>query len=439
MNHTFSCSSVSIAMISVSRSPMLGLVLCVASTLAMDARAGESSSAPPPHLPSPPHADLPRAQCFDYQVKDKSVYADKYYFIWGARSHEQPGPVVASCYFPIGRDTGMHRDLKWWKANHPDWIVYQRDRVTPAWGFTYTSRECVPLDYGNPEMREWYFATLVLPAVEAGWKVIGFDNCSGTSSNWDKRSGHYDREGNWIELYPDDPKDQRSAEDLIAWLRYLSKRLHSMGVGMAANIGLQRPTRNPDALRRAIDAVDIVVDEAGFTWHRDANVGDSLWEDKVALLRHVLPTKRYMCINTTTGPAKPAGKMHQDIEASRYRGCLATASHEQVAYAIGSFLIVREPGSMICLCGVNEYGTYLDRPELNVAIGSPVAAPSRLPCGVWVRQYTGGLVLVNPSSQSPGAVELPSGGWQDFGAGAELKQAVTLPPNRAMVLLPATH
>ena len=398
------------------------LALSIVFGFTLSATAAETSPAPKIHLPDPPDEGLPLAQCFDYNMKDKSVYAGRYYFVWGAKSPEQPSPIVACSYLPIGRDyaTDLKRNLKWWKANHPDWIVYQADRATPAWGFTYSNKECVPLDYSNPDVREWYFENLVMPLVKAGWKMIGFDNCDSACLNWDKRSGRYDRNGNWIQMYTDDKRkgnDPRTANDLVDWLKYLSTRLHSSGVGIAANIAVMQLNRNPDATRRAVEAVDLLCDEGGFTWHRNANITDEQWKSKVAFLRQVLPHKLYMCSNQTCISS------------------LAAASHEQVAYAIGSFLIVREKGSMLCLNGVNEYGVYLDRPELNVKIGSPVEPPTPLSSGVWQRKYTGGLVLVNPSSKKAGAVDLPSGVWQDFGAGKELKGKIELPPDRAMVLL----
>lgn len=423
------------------------LALSIASVFSLTAKAQENQADPKLRLPDPPNEGLPMGIPFDYNIKDKSVYAGRYYFIWGAESPEQPAPVIPSRYLPIGRDyqhkstdSKKRRNLNWWKENHPDWIVYQSDRVTPAWGFTYSNKESVPLDYSNPEVREWYWENLVLPYIKAGFPIIGFDNCSGADSNWDKRSGHYDRNGKWIEMYSNERetlKDPRSANDLIDWMNYLSKRLHASGIGMAANIGVMKTDRNPDALKRAIEAVDIFTDEGGFTWHRDENVTDEQWEYKVAFLRQVIPNKKYVCNNPMTGPAKPkAAKLHQDVEAAKYKGKLSEASHDQVAYAIGSFLIVREKGSMIHIHGVNEYGSYLDRPELHVKIGAPTEPPSKLPSGVWQRKYTGGLVLVNPSSKKAGMVDLPSGIWQDFGEGREWKNTLELPPNRAMVLLP---
>lgn len=400
-----------------------------------------ASAAPALRLPEAPNEGLPLGQIFDYNIKDPSALGGRYYFVWGAKSAEFPAPVVASHYLPVGRDGNpkQARKLTWWQANHPDWVVYQADKKTPAWGFTYSNREHVPLDYSNPEVREWYFENLVLPCVKEGYPVVSFDNCSAATSNWDKRSGHFDKQGNWVELYTaekDITKEPRPANDLAAWLSYLTTRLHALGVGSAANIGLRSFKGDLEGVKRAIEAVDVIVDEGGFTLHRDTNLTDAEWERKVAFLRQFLPRKKYLCSNTMSNPARPKGTgLPQDVEAKKFRGKLSEASHEQVAYAIGSFLIVREQGSMIFLCGTDEYGGVLDRPELHVPIGAPAAPPEKLPSGAWQRKYSGGLVLVNPSSKTPANIPLPAGAWKDFGEGAVIAKQVELPPNRALVLV----
>jgi hypothetical protein len=46
----------------------------------------------------------------------------------------------------------MPHDLNWFLTNHPDWIVYLGDRVTPA--YMGGSAIIVPLDIGNPDVRD---------------------------------------------------------------------------------------------------------------------------------------------------------------------------------------------------------------------------------------------------------------------------------------------
>ena len=50
--------------------------------------------------------------------------------------HRAPG-IVLSQYVPYSRDphgsggSGNRRNLEWWQEHHPEWILYQCDRVTP--------------------------------------------------------------------------------------------------------------------------------------------------------------------------------------------------------------------------------------------------------------------------------------------------------------------
>lgn len=63
-------------------------------------------------------------------------------FVWGSdkaniwlNSHNPS--VVVSKYIPFCRDPTPHvvneSGLEWWTEHHPDLVLYQCDRVTPAW------------------------------------------------------------------------------------------------------------------------------------------------------------------------------------------------------------------------------------------------------------------------------------------------------------------
>ncbi|MEU8397951.1 hypothetical protein AB0C28_22380 [Nonomuraea sp. NPDC048892] len=84
-------------------------------------------------LPDPPANGIARGQIFDNQIPDKSVYAGLVDFVWGASTLAQPAGAVPSGYLPAFRDFDRTHTLAWYQANHPDWVVYQADRVTPAW------------------------------------------------------------------------------------------------------------------------------------------------------------------------------------------------------------------------------------------------------------------------------------------------------------------
>lgn len=373
------------------------------------------TAAPRIQLPDPPDTGLPLGQVFDHSVSDqeRAQFPGKVYFIWGANSPKQPAGVVASRYLPLGRDPDRSHTLAWYQKNHPDWVIYQADRTTPAWGFTYANGNCMPLDIANPEAREFYFKTYVAPAVAEGFPVVAFDNAGIT--NWDHRRGRYDH-GKWIPLFSGERVDEAYAENVIAWLEYLRDRLHTSGAGIAANIKCyDEPALAAAALGREVDAVDVFCDEGGFTFHRDQNLTGDLWEKKVTFLQRVAPRHVYFSINsmsapksTVTPPSGPGGS------TAKVRGNLRDASAAQVEYAIASFLLVRGKGSLLGLIGYDEHGVVVDRPELHSDVGAPLDLAARLPSGLWCRRFERGVVFVNPSPSRDNSVAMTSreGRWK---------------------------
>lgn len=126
-----------------------------------------------------PQNGVPLAQIFDNQIKDKTLYQqnkNKIFYVWGSRSASQPEGTVGSKYFPSIRNPDRKLDIKWYQENHPDWIMYQEDQKTPAYGYVYSYGGLVPLDVSNPEVRAYYLEKFIMPAVNAGYKIVAMDN-----------------------------------------------------------------------------------------------------------------------------------------------------------------------------------------------------------------------------------------------------------------------
>lgn len=364
-------------------------------------------------LPDPPADGIARGQIFDNQVPDKSVYAGLVDFVWGASTLAQPTGAVPSGYLPAFRDFDRTHTIDWYVANHPDWVVYKGDGDDPAWEFGNTTY--VPLDFTNPAVRTFYFTTFVQPLVDAGYPIIGFDNVC--TANVYQSGGHYDANHNWVQQYVStDRRDRAWAAAVLDWLSYLADQLHAQGIGIAANITWNADVvANITDLQQAVDTVDIYVDEQGFTVHRDANYNDADWLKKFQFAQSVAPTKLYVAINETTTDD------------------LADASQSQVDWAIANYFLYREQKSMMTLCGNGQYHVFLDRPELHTNIGTPSSSAVLDTSGAWKRSYTGGRVLVNPSSTATAIVTLPAGTWTDM-HGATYSGHITLAPNSGTVL-----
>lgn len=360
-------------------------------------------------LPNPPADGIGRGQVFDNSIPDRSVYAGLVQFVWGASSLAQPAGAVPSAYMPAFRDYDKTHTLAWYQANHPDWVVYLADRTTPAWEFGNTTY--VPIDFQNPDVRTYYWNAFVQPKIDAGYPIIALDNVG--TFNAFLSAGHW-QGSTWIQQYSGERVDTAWSSAVLDWLSYLSGRLHGLGIGLAANITWNGSVVLSDMLE-AVSLVDVYVDEQGFTVHRPGNYNDTAWLDKYNFTRQIAAQTLHFAINQTTEET------------------LATATQEQLDWAVANYLLYREQKSMMTLCGLGEYHVWVDCPQLHTNIGAPSAAPVHDASGAYTRSYQRGLTLVNPSSTATAVVSLPSGTWTDL-HGATVSGQLSLPPNSGSVL-----
>jgi len=365
-----------------------------------------------------PNDGLPLAQAFDAKIADPSVYhlhVNKVYFIWGAKSPEQPAGVVASKYFPSMRNPDRNRTIEWYKKYHPDWIMYKEDRITPAYGFIYSYGGATPLDISNPKVRDYYLNEFILPAIKAGYKMVAMDNVS--LSNMPKCVGHYSGT-QWVPLYSGKKGDPAFHRDLVDWIQFLSDTLHPLGVGVAANIKVNDSP--PDMVMKMLNAVDIWADETGFT-HGGKNITDEAWEKTFSLLRKITPVKGYVCVNQVNGTVEKA-------------------PHEQIVWVMANFLLCRGPKSMLAITGFDTvhkktmYQQFDYRPEMDVNIGEPLDAPYKDRSNAWVRAFQKGMVLVNPSSNDTVTVKLAKGKWKTLN-GDLVSRKMVIPPASGVILM----
>lgn len=338
-------------------------------------------------LPQPASEGIARAQIFDGHVTDTSLYATQNFaFVWGSSHPQSTPPTVSSNYLPYARDLNRSHTLEWYKTNHPDWIVYKEDRTTPAYGFTYANGNDMALDITNPDVREFYYKTYVIASLQAGYPMIALDNIDLT--NWDRRSGHFDAGGKWIQQFSGERVDDAYIQTVLDWVQFLTTRLHARGVAVAANLTF--PLKNPELLpqmRQLVSMVDIWLDEQGFTIHRDSNIVDDQWQRKFDFLRKLPAGQLYIAINPTTATH------------------LAQASQTQIDWVVANYYLYREKGSMLALTGKDEYGVSIDTPALHINLGHPTGDPTHTG-GAWTRTYSKGMVIVNPVSLGSATVSL---------------------------------
>jgi len=327
--------------------------------------------------------------------------------VWGSDYPSQPAGVYNLYYYPFDRDAdgntgGLHHDITWFRVNHPDWIEYTCDQKTPAYEYGDPN---VPLDISNPAVIDYMLQTYILPAIQKGYQGIAFDNVD--FSNNGKRCGVW-RDGNWVE-------QSNYIENIISWAASMYSRLHSLYVGVAMNFSYD--VTNAAESSQIYQYLDIAVDERGFTnWGRPQQgyLSGSLWLANMQALQSLdAMGKGFVSING----------MPEDFD-------MITQAEKQ--WALANYLLVKGRYSYIAITGFQEYGYIFTTSEYAAEIGH---APSVMykSQNVYMRDFSNGLAIVNPSSSQSFKITLLSNTYQDlYGNKVD---SLTLEPLSGIVLL----
>jgi len=388
-------------------------------------RGREAAAAPNWRVPVTPPNGVARAQIFDGGCTQADIarYRGRVDFTWGARYLDwQPSDVLASRYVQpeilyshTPPTSWKDYDLAWFRANHPDWVMYKNDRVTPAYG----SGTWVPLDLSNPDVREWHFDLVVQPHIDNGAPVIAMDGMM--PWNYTSRAGHHGADGTWVQQYTGAKFDADYVADKADYARWITGKLHAVGVAAAGNIFMQRDadTYEYQTSLQMAGELDIVVDEGGFL-HRGLSHGmnglaDQSWRNHLGYVQTMLAAGKAVAVVD---------------ETSVIRGLDAPAS--EVAYSLASYFLYKSPGAMLYLG--YYYGPFDERPEMDADIGVAVDQAHEVAGGAWVRHYTDGLSVVNPQSAPRRVnVPLPPGQYRDL-SGTVVSRCVKLGPVSGTVL-----
>lgn len=365
---------------------------------------------------------------FDYGLpkNDLIPLAGKIDYIWGAT--QCMGPAIPSMHWYMPFDRDAKHDLAWLQANHPDWIVYQPDRKTIAYA---RSPHAVPLDITNPdvvayqmqEVAEFFSRPVADLTNPTG---IAFDNLT-FRNDW-HRAGHFDQRGNWMPLFSgtgvaQDPLYERS---VATWLRNVREYFnqHFPGKSIAINF-TYTPVVTHAPQNTLMECADLIVWECGFSWHGSKTtvqpfITDSVWQERVQWLENLnRHSKPFFIINEV----KATG--HDAITPA------------QVQWVLANYLLVKGTHSYVSIYPYDPdadkqfYGGFNDRPEYRAAIGHPVS-PRYTFQGAERRDYSNGLVLVNPSGTKTAVVTLPRKCADLYG---KMLSKVTLEPASGIVLL----
>ena len=99
----------------------------------------------------------------------------------------------------------------------------------------------------------------------------------------------------------------------------------------------------------------------------------------------------------------------------------------------------KDQSSAMFLCSIGAYGNFSMWPEFSADVGRPVAPPHTQADGMWLREYTKSLVVVNPQHAHASTVLSAKWRYSDLNGSRVAAGELRLAPVSARVLLRRSH
>lgn len=373
------------------------------------------------------------AQIFSYNMTtDTAQYAKNYDFVWGADADTVAAlragnpNIFLSYYITMNRDTGVfgnqdqRQSLSYWKAVHPDWILYKCDKTTPA--YEIGDNTVTPFDMTNNDFINWQVQTYAVPASEAGYDAIAADNLN--LDNAFGACGSY-HNGKWVQRYTGQDNDPQWEKDMLYWVTQMQTKLHALPhpLALIPNLGVFSGASTVNyasdpILQQIIDHVDGFLDESAFTKYGVGYLTGNDWVNLVQLIQEVQQkNKPYYLLDEFK--EQPVNQFDSE-------------------WALSSYLMAKEHLSALFYSGQQEYGDYINHPEYNAPIGIPISDMFQ-DQGVYWRLYSNGAVLVNNSASQTATVNLhtvnvDATAYTDI-YGKVAGQSISMAPHSGLILL----
>ena len=358
-----------------------------------------------------------------------------------SRRPRDPAPNAS-----IGKD----EHLAWWQASHPELVLYTCDQKTPAWE-CFSGEGCshvnVPLDLTQPGTLAYQLKYGVDPAKAAGYSAIAFDNF-GLRNQWKACGSFSGPNGAWKQIYDaaDPEHDAQYALDVIDWFRRATAAIHDRGLLVIPNFStddLDDP--NVQAVGNITDGV---LAEAGWTeWNPVPNTSSfttpppfttpERFERQLRYVRNLQRAgKGYFAINEWgAGP-------DYGLNPSKFPFNVSGDANRPVRqFVTAAFMMSNGGASGIFLSCIQCYGGNAGGlgnlsiwPEYAAPVGRPTAEPTKdAATGVWSRDYSSALALVNPTAAALTVKLSAAHGWSDL-YGKTVNSPVTLQPGGLVLL-----
>jgi hypothetical protein len=269
----------------------------------------------------------------------------------------------------------------------------------------------VPLDITNPAVLD-YQVDLIKVNQAAGYDAIGFDNYD-VQNNRYAACGvwRHDSAGvrKWVQLYSGklsgDHKYTQAAVDWFGRIKakvnaLISRRGKPMMVILNFSLGSQK--WNDSVVLQIGNNTDAVLTESGFTGagggtsaagttHGPHYVGNE-WVQRILFMRNLQAHGKAYFSNNEYGDYHH--QKNDKLPCSQdMLNCIGKPIRQWI---IASYLMGKDQAAGLFICGIGAYGNLTMYPEYSASVGSPVGSPADVG-GIWQRNYTKSLVLVNPA------------------------------------------
>ncbi|GAC1510594.1 MAG: hypothetical protein NVS2B16_10860 [Chloroflexota bacterium] len=354
----------------------------------------------------------------------------------GAQPNNIPGGSAAHDYyipFPQLEESTAY-NTAWFQANHPDWLMYKNDRTTLAyWGQEYINTQTPTLDYTNPAVQQFIMNTFLTPAMNAGFQGIAWDH--GAAYNDNGSAGHYDAAGQWVQQYTGNANDSAYAAAMSAALQSIGQKIKTTQAGMEMTVNQSADcSLDPALYKSGVGPADIVFDEQGVTnggnasypylpaW--DAAYCPNKWLYKMQTLDNLQTTQGKAVVLNNQEPYTVTAGMTDTNSQARF----------DLQWALANYLLIKHNRTYFAWEGEQQYGTGpLTQREYSAPIGGPTDT-FYAKQGVYMRDYSNGLAVVNPSTNAAVTITLPAGRYQDLYGGA-VGGSISMPAHSGMVVL----
>ena len=217
-----------------------------------------------------------------------------------------------------------------------------------------------------------------------------------------------------MQRYTGQLDDPRWRTDVINWLAQVQQALHHLRhpLALIPNFSIDGFSPSDPLIQQVVSHIDGLEDEEGFTRYGDGYLIGSAWLQRIQLIESVQKQhKPYYIINQ-----------------------FPSVAHAEIQWALASYLMGKEHSAALFISTIQGYGADLRYDEYNMQIGSP-KGPMYQTQNVYMRDYSHGLSIVNPSATDSYAVTLNADGHYRDVSGDLVGQTITMPPHSGTVLL----